>query len=278
MNKKGIGALVRLAREEKGWTQQQLAAALGCSQQNVSDIERGNVSIRSEDLEVWASLLDKEVSYFFEERRREEFQRVHKPLNLKEIESLTVQRMKEARQRQLLAWRCDARERWWKATERVFEVGSRLLLAAASEFEWPLLCEFEDERQGVRQIGFLMPGSSSEGDGYTAWLRVEAWPEFDDWTDESPDPESGERLAQSWKPWVIVYFGPGDDNVLMELDDDLLVDEHKLRETLASAMVDAYCAYVSSGCFPAEAELSCAGLGEDDETGRRVQCLADRAD
>ena len=43
MDEKQLGDLIRAAREEKGWTQNELAQKYSCSQAYISDLERGRV-------------------------------------------------------------------------------------------------------------------------------------------------------------------------------------------------------------------------------------------
>lgn len=65
MDKKQIGHLIRVARHEKRWTQQQLADKFGCSQANISDMERGDVSIDLVDLHRLVRVLGKDLYYLF---------------------------------------------------------------------------------------------------------------------------------------------------------------------------------------------------------------------
>lgn len=65
MDKKQIGHLIRVARHENEWTQKQLADEYGCSQANISDIERGEISIDLVDLERLVRILGKDLYYLF---------------------------------------------------------------------------------------------------------------------------------------------------------------------------------------------------------------------
>lgn len=59
-----IGERIRTAREEKGWTQSQLAEAMHKSQTNISDYERGRLQISVVDLLYIALALDKPLTFF----------------------------------------------------------------------------------------------------------------------------------------------------------------------------------------------------------------------
>ena len=58
------GERIRAARVDRGWTQQELAARFGCSQQNISDIERGKISIDLPSLERMARVLNAHLFHF----------------------------------------------------------------------------------------------------------------------------------------------------------------------------------------------------------------------
>lgn len=62
---KGIGNRIREAREQKGWTQTQLAKAVYKSQGNISDYERGRLAINAVDLMLIALHLEKPITFFF---------------------------------------------------------------------------------------------------------------------------------------------------------------------------------------------------------------------
>ncbi|MDD3828468.1 MAG: helix-turn-helix transcriptional regulator [Anaerolineae bacterium] len=108
MDQEEIGRLIRLARQEKGWNQQQLADAYGCSQQNISDIERGNISLNLGDLERMARLVDKDLYYFFpvEQSRLDEAQKV-----VRELAALPEGRIREEAMRLIRVIAQDARRR-----------------------------------------------------------------------------------------------------------------------------------------------------------------------
>jgi len=59
-----IARRIRAARVARGWTQRDLASRFGCSQQNLSDIERGNVSLDLENLQRLAALLGLSLFHF----------------------------------------------------------------------------------------------------------------------------------------------------------------------------------------------------------------------
>ncbi|CAM5488000.1 UDP-N-acetylglucosamine 1-carboxyvinyltransferase OS=Streptomyces cyaneofuscatus OX=66883 GN=G3I52_03535 PE=3 SV=1 [Streptomyces cyaneofuscatus] len=56
-----IGKLIRDARQHRGWTQTQLAEALGTSQSAVNRIERGNQNISLEMIARIGEALDSEI-------------------------------------------------------------------------------------------------------------------------------------------------------------------------------------------------------------------------
>ena len=56
-----IGTLIRDARKHRGWTQTQLAEALGTSQSAVNRIERGNQNVTLEMLARIGEALDSEI-------------------------------------------------------------------------------------------------------------------------------------------------------------------------------------------------------------------------
>src|SRR3954453_14850349 len=56
-----IGKLIRDARQHRGWTQSQLAEALGTSQSAVNRIERGNQNISLEMIARIGEALDSEI-------------------------------------------------------------------------------------------------------------------------------------------------------------------------------------------------------------------------
>jgi transcriptional regulator with XRE-family HTH domain len=64
MDKKQIGLLIRAARIEKGWSQQDLADELMTSQGHVSNMERGMARIDVEYLQRVADVLEKSLYHF----------------------------------------------------------------------------------------------------------------------------------------------------------------------------------------------------------------------
>lgn len=65
---KQIGNRIRDARQEKEWTQTQLAKAVYKSQGNISDYERGRLAINAVDLMFIAIYLEKPITFFFPRR------------------------------------------------------------------------------------------------------------------------------------------------------------------------------------------------------------------
>lgn len=65
---KWIGGRIREARQQKGWTQTQLAKAVYKSQGNISDYERGRLAINAVDLMLIAVYLEKPITFFFPRR------------------------------------------------------------------------------------------------------------------------------------------------------------------------------------------------------------------
>lgn len=60
-----IGRKIKEAREERKMTQAELARAIYKSQGNISDYERGRLSINAVDLMLIAHALEKPIRYFF---------------------------------------------------------------------------------------------------------------------------------------------------------------------------------------------------------------------
>ena len=56
-----IGAVIRAARQRRGWAQAQLAAALGTSQSAITRIEQGNQNLSLEMLSRIGKALDSEI-------------------------------------------------------------------------------------------------------------------------------------------------------------------------------------------------------------------------
>jgi transcriptional regulator with XRE-family HTH domain len=61
-----IGRRIQQAREERGLTQEELAAKLGCTQSALSNYELGKRRLYLSGLEHIARVLDKPLSYFME--------------------------------------------------------------------------------------------------------------------------------------------------------------------------------------------------------------------
>ncbi|MBF7084090.1 helix-turn-helix domain-containing protein [Desulfallas sp. Bu1-1] len=64
MGYKSIGRQLQLAREEAGYSQEQLAAKIGCSQSTLSNYEKGKRRIYLAQLEKIAEILNKPIEYF----------------------------------------------------------------------------------------------------------------------------------------------------------------------------------------------------------------------
>ena len=65
--RKRIGDRMRRAREQRGWTQSELAEQLGKNATTVSNYENGNRAIRVTELPQLAQVLQVPIAYFFEE-------------------------------------------------------------------------------------------------------------------------------------------------------------------------------------------------------------------
>lgn len=63
---KEIGQKIQQAREEKGYSQEQLAHLIGCSQSTLSNYEKGKRRIYWSQLEQMAQVLEKPIDYFME--------------------------------------------------------------------------------------------------------------------------------------------------------------------------------------------------------------------
>jgi len=63
---KHIGERIRRAREQRGWTQGELAQRLGKNATTVSNYENGNRTIRITELPELARVLEVPIAYFFE--------------------------------------------------------------------------------------------------------------------------------------------------------------------------------------------------------------------
>jgi len=63
-----IGALLRQARLEAGMSQKELAQLLGCSSSRISTYEYGERPIPLAELELLATILEKPLAYFFDQR------------------------------------------------------------------------------------------------------------------------------------------------------------------------------------------------------------------
>lgn len=66
MGFKEIGKKLQLAREEAGFSQEQLASLMGCAQSTLSNYEKGKRRIYLTQLEHIAELLNKPIEYFLE--------------------------------------------------------------------------------------------------------------------------------------------------------------------------------------------------------------------
>ncbi|WP_051273640.1 helix-turn-helix domain-containing protein [Desulfotruncus alcoholivorax] len=66
MGYKSIGRQLQLAREQAGYSQEQLAAKIGCSQSTLSNYEKGRRRIYLAQLEKIAEILNKPVQFFLQ--------------------------------------------------------------------------------------------------------------------------------------------------------------------------------------------------------------------
>ena len=64
MSYKSIGKQLQLARELAGWSQEQLAARIGCSQSTLSNYEKGKRRIYLAQLEKIAEIINRPVEFF----------------------------------------------------------------------------------------------------------------------------------------------------------------------------------------------------------------------
>lgn len=64
MSYKSIGKQLQLAREQAGYSQEQLAVKIGCSQSTLSNYEKGKRRIYLAQLENIAELLNKPIEFF----------------------------------------------------------------------------------------------------------------------------------------------------------------------------------------------------------------------
>jgi transcriptional regulator with XRE-family HTH domain len=67
MSQETIAERIRAAREERNITQKALAGLVNKTAANISDIERTNVHVNADDLELIAQALQKPIEYFFNE-------------------------------------------------------------------------------------------------------------------------------------------------------------------------------------------------------------------
>lgn len=77
--REGVGERVRLAREEAGMSQAELAERIGRRQAYVSDVETGKTEPNATTLAVLAKILAKPVAFFFPESWRDPVQWTLKP-------------------------------------------------------------------------------------------------------------------------------------------------------------------------------------------------------
>ncbi|HBV98655.1 MAG TPA: hypothetical protein DEF36_16680 [Desulfotomaculum sp.] len=64
MSYKSIGRQLQLAREQAGWSQEQMAAKIGCSQSTLSNYEKGKRRIYLAQLEKISEILNQPVEFF----------------------------------------------------------------------------------------------------------------------------------------------------------------------------------------------------------------------
>lgn len=73
MGYKSIGKQLQLAREEAGFSQEQLAAKIGCSQSTLSNYEKGKRRIYLAQLEKIAEVLNKPIQFFLQAQDYENY-------------------------------------------------------------------------------------------------------------------------------------------------------------------------------------------------------------
>lgn len=66
MGYKSIGRQLQLAREQAGYSQEQLASRIGCSQSTLSNYEKGRRRIYLAQLEKIAEILNKPIQFFLQ--------------------------------------------------------------------------------------------------------------------------------------------------------------------------------------------------------------------
>ncbi len=69
---KQIGRRLQTAREEAGFSQEQLATLMGCAQSTLSNYEKGKRRLYLTQLEKIAEILDKPIEYFIENQEKAE--------------------------------------------------------------------------------------------------------------------------------------------------------------------------------------------------------------
>jgi len=57
---------IRQTRQQKGWTQQQVADLLGCSRKRYNSMEGGQTELRVTELDFLAQTFDVPIGFFFE--------------------------------------------------------------------------------------------------------------------------------------------------------------------------------------------------------------------
>jgi transcriptional regulator with XRE-family HTH domain len=67
LNAKRLGVRIHQAREQRGWSQEELAAAVGKDQRAISEYENGRRKLSAIDLPTFAMVLEVPLLYFFEE-------------------------------------------------------------------------------------------------------------------------------------------------------------------------------------------------------------------
>lgn len=60
-----VARRLRDAREQKGWTQEQLASLLGCSRTKLNRIENGRAELTASEVALLAHTFKVSVEYFF---------------------------------------------------------------------------------------------------------------------------------------------------------------------------------------------------------------------
>ena len=102
MGYKSIGKQLLQAREEAGFSQEQLAAKLGCSQSTLSNYEKGKRRIYLAHLEKIAEILSKPVQFFLQPLGQESIIKLNDEIKITEKNLLVLFRSLSQEGQQLL--------------------------------------------------------------------------------------------------------------------------------------------------------------------------------